>query len=129
MAKKGAMPVYETINDYISTQTPEAQSLLIELCGLIKEAVPEAEEVLNYKVPCFTLVAESDVNQQVMMMGSKKHVSFYPFPAAIEKYSKQLKEFKLGKGSVQFPVTKPLPGDLIIEMVRFREEELKNSLK
>ena len=118
MAKRGAMPVYKTINDYISTQTPEVQSLLIELCDLIREAVHEAEEVLNYKVPCFTLVPESDVNQQIMMMGSKKHVSFYPFPAAIEKYSKELKAYKQGKGSVQFPVGKPLPGDLIMKMVK-----------
>lgn len=127
MGKKGPMPNFETIDDYIANQPKEAQKVLQELRRIIKKAAPDAIEILNYKVPSFTLVQGGKRDQQIMMAGYSKFVGFYPFPTTIAEFSNQLKDYKQGKGSVQFPLNKPLPEDLIIQMVQFRKKEiLKN---
>lgn len=64
-----------------------------------------------------------------MMAGYAKFVSFYPFPTTLEKFSDELSEYKQGKGSVQFPLNKPLPKGLIKSMVQYRKQEILNSLK
>lgn len=87
MAKKGPMPNYKTVDDYIDAQSPEAQKLLHELRALINEAASEAEELLNYKVPSFTLVPGGKRDQQVMIAAYAKFVSFYPFPTTMEKFN------------------------------------------
>jgi uncharacterized protein YdhG (YjbR/CyaY superfamily) len=124
MAKKGAMPNFATIDDYIANQPKEAQKVLRELRSIITEAVPDATELLNYKVPAFTLVQGGKRDQQIMMAGYAKFVGFYPFATTMEEFTDELKNYKQGKGSVQFPLDKPLPKDLIIRMVKFRRDEI-----
>ncbi len=129
MGKSGPMPSFETIDDYIANQPQEAQKALQELRSIIKEAAPDSIEILNYKVPSFTLVPGGKRDQQIMMAGYAKFVGFYPFPSTIEYFRDELKEYKQGKGSIQFPYSKPLPKDLIIRMVRFRKEEILKDWK
>lgn len=129
MGKKGPMPTFATIDDYITSQPKETQIVLEELRSIIKEAAPGAEEIINYKIPSFRLVPKGKSNQQIMMAGYAKYVSFYPFPTTVAKFADELKEYKQGKGSVQFPFNKPLPKDLIIRMVKFRKEEILSNLK
>lgn len=124
MGKKGPMPNYETIDDYIADQPEATRKKLQELREIILEAVPDATQVLNYKVPSFILIPGGKRDQQIMMAGYAKFVGFYPFPTTMEKFSKELKDFKQGKGSVQFPLDKPLPKNLIKKMVEFRRKEL-----
>jgi uncharacterized protein YdhG (YjbR/CyaY superfamily) len=124
MGKKGAMPNFNTMDDYIANQPKEVQDVLQALRSIIKEAVPSAVEVLNYKIPAFSLVSGGKRDQQIMMAGYAKFVGFYPFPTTMEAFSEELKEYKQGKGSVQFPLDQPLPKDLIIRMVKFRKEEI-----
>jgi uncharacterized protein YdhG (YjbR/CyaY superfamily) len=124
MGKKGPMPTFETVDEYIASQPEEVQKVLKELRGIILEAAPDATELLNYKVPSYSLVPGGKPDHQVMMAGYAKFVGFYPFPSTMEKFSEELKDFKQGKGSVQFPLNKPLPKDLIIRMVKYRKEEI-----
>ncbi len=124
MAKKGPMPSFNTIDDYIASQPKEARKALQELRSIIMEAAPDATEILNYKVPCFALVPGGKRDQQLMMAGYAKFIGFYPFPTTMAKFSDDLKDYKQGKGSVQFPLNKSLPKDLIIRMVKFRREEV-----
>lgn len=124
MAKTGAMPNFKNVDDYIAHQSESAQIMLKELRSIIKEAVPDAEEVLNYKIPSFTLVKNGKRDQQLMMAAYSKFISFYPFPTTMAKFSEELKEFKQGKGSVQFPLDKLLPKELILKMVKFRRDEI-----
>lgn len=124
MGKKGPMPSFDTIDDYIASQPEATQQLLKELRIIIKEAAPDAVEMLNYKVPSFTLVPGGKRDQQIMMAGYAKFIGFYPFPTTMEKFSEELKAFKQGKGSVQFPLNKPLPKELIIRMIQYRKKEL-----
>lgn len=118
------MPTFETIDDYIAHQSKEAQIVLQELRTIIKEAAPDATEVLNYKIPCFTLVPGGKRDQQIMMAGYAKFVGFYPFPTTMAQFANELKDYKQGKGSVQFPLNQPLPKNLIKKMVEFRRNEL-----
>lgn len=127
MAKKGPMPNFETVDDYIAHQPEATQKMLEELRGIIKEAIPNVEEVLNYKIPSFTLVKGGKRDQQVMMAGYAKFIGFYPFPTTMQAFSEELKDFKQGKGSVQFPLNQPLPKELIVRMVKFRHDELLNA--
>ena len=124
MAKKGPMPTFATVDDYIAHQPEERQAILKELRSIIKEAAPDALEILNYKVPTFTLVPGGKRDQQIMFACYAKFVSFYPFPSTITAFSDELKAYKQGKGSVQFRLDKPLPKDLIMRMVRFRKDEV-----
>jgi uncharacterized protein YdhG (YjbR/CyaY superfamily) len=124
MGKKGPMPNFETIDDYIASQPDQVQNVLQELRSIIREAAPDATEVLNYKVPAFTLVPGGKRDQQIMMAGYAKFVGFYPFPTTLAKFAHELKDYKLGKGSVQFPLNQPLPKDLIIRMVKFRKQQI-----
>lgn len=126
MGKKGAMPNFKTVDDYIDSQTEEAQVILRELRNLIKETVPQAIEIPNYKVPSFTLIPEIKPVQQLMIVSYAKHVSFYPYQTVIEHFADELKYFELGKGTVKFPFNKPLPKELIKRMIVFRKEELLN---
>ncbi len=124
MGKKGAMPNFKTVDDYINCQTEEAQAILGELRSLIKEAVPEVVEIKNYKVPSFTLIPGTKPEQQMMIVAYTKYVSFYPYQAAIDHFSDELTNFEIGKGTVKFPFNKPLPKELIKRMIIFRKEEL-----
>jgi uncharacterized protein YdhG (YjbR/CyaY superfamily) len=59
----------------------------------------------------------------VHFAGYAKHIGFYPIPTGIEAFKEELRPYKQGKGSVQFPLGKPLPADLIRRIVEFRVEE------
>lgn len=59
-----------------------------------------------------------------MIAGYRSHVGFYPHPTTIEAFSDRLAEYKFAKGSVQFPFDKPIPNDLIVEMVKYRLAKL-----
>jgi len=125
MAKKGPMPTYATVDDYIAHQPEQVQHILVALRAIILETAPEAIEMTNSKVPSYTLVPDGKKDVQIMMAGYAKYVSFYPFPTTMAAFSDKLRSYKQGKGSVQFPLTKPLPRDLIVEMVRYRLRELE----
>jgi len=129
MGKKGPMPNFKTVDDYIDSQSKDAQIILRELRNIIKETVPEAVEITNYKVPSFTLIPKTKPAQQIMIVAYAKHVSFYPFQGTVDHFSDELKNFDLGKGTVKFPFDKQLPKDLIKRMVKFRKEEILHDLK
>lgn len=112
----------KTVEDYFDHQPEETRNFLLEIRRCILKVNPNATELFNYHIPSYTLVEGGKREQQIMIAGYKKHVGFYPHPTTIEKFDKELSEYKKGKGSVQFPLNKPLPLDLIEEMVRYRME-------
>jgi len=117
------------VDQYIESQPEPAKKALKELRTCILEAVPDAEELLNYNIPAFTLVKGGKRDQQIMIAGYAKHVGLYPHPVVMEYFSEELKEYKQGKGSVQFPLDKPLPKELIIRMVQYRKKLLDENAK
>ena len=117
-----APAVFANIDEYIRQFPPETQLVLNELRQLISEAAPQAQEKISYQMPTFYLKGNL-----VHFAAYKNHIGFYPAPSGIAAFQKELSTYKGAKGSVQFPLNKPLPLDLIREIVEFRvNENLKN---
>ncbi len=110
----------KTIDTFIAGYPGETQTLLRQLRSTIKKVVPNAEEVINYGIPTFDLHSRHLVH----FAAFKNHIGFYPTPSSIEEFKKELSEYKSAKGSVQFPIDKPLPLGLITKIVRFRVKEI-----
>lgn len=109
-----------TIDEYIAEFPPETQELLEEMRAVIKGVAPEATETISYAIPTFDLYGRHLVH----FAAFKNHIGFYPVPGGYEEaFKEELKPYKQGKGSVQFPLNKPIPWDLIRRMVEFRVQE------
>jgi uncharacterized protein YdhG (YjbR/CyaY superfamily) len=124
----GKMKQYRSIEDYISSQSEDKQKALRKLKECIKMAAPDSEETFTYNVPSFTLIKGGKMEQQIMIAAFKNHVGFYPHPTTIEHFEDELKEYKTGKGTVQLPLSKPIPCDLVKEMVKYRLEFVLNNI-
>jgi uncharacterized protein YdhG (YjbR/CyaY superfamily) len=109
---------FQSIDEYISEFSPEVQEILKTLRKVIKEAAPNAEEKISYQMPAFYLHGNL-----VYFAAFKKHIGFYPTASGIEKFKDELSGYKGGKGSVQFPIEKPLPYELISKIVKFKVAE------
>jgi len=109
-----------SVEDYFNAQPENVKNALLQIKRCILKVVPEAKELLNYNIPAFALIEDGKREQQIMIAGYKNHVGLYPHPTTIEKFEEELKDYKKGKGYVQFPIDKPLPVELIVKMVEYR---------
>jgi len=109
---------FATVDDYFSTQPPRAKAMLQELRRTIRRAAPQAEELISYNMPAFKLRG-----MLVWYAAYKEHIGFYPRPSAIEAFKKELSVYKGAKGTIQFPIDKPLPLNLVIKIVKYRLKE------
>lgn len=107
-----------TIDDYIANFPEDVQTILQEIRAVIRQAAPDAEEAISYQMPTFKLNGNL-----VHFAAFKNHIGFYPVPSGLEAFKEELSVYKGGKGSVQFPLDKPMPLDLIGKIVKFRAAE------
>ncbi|MGH9460070.1 MAG: iron chaperone [Vicinamibacteria bacterium] len=110
---------FETIDEYKKTFPKDVQGILEKMRQTIKEAAPDAVEAISYQMPTFKLNGKNLVH----FAAFKNHIGFYPIPSGIEAFKKELSGYKQGKGSVQFPLDKPVPYGLVEKVVRFRAKE------
>ena len=108
----------KTIDEHIASFPKEVQEILEKVRATIRKAAPQAEETINYGIPTFTLAGNL-----VHFAGFKNHIGFYPTPSGIEKFKKELSVYEGAKGSVKFPLDKPIPYTLIAKIVKFRVKE------
>jgi len=108
----------ESIDEYISTFPSNVQSILEKMRQTIRECAPDAEETISYQIPTFKL----DGNL-VHFAAFKDHISFFPTSSGREAFKKELSMYKGGKGTVQFPMDKPIPYDLVQKIVKYRVKE------
>jgi len=108
----------KTIDEYIASSPKDVQAILKKIRATIKKAAPKAEETINYGIPTFTLNGNL-----VHFAGFKSHIGFYPTPSGIGKFKKELSVYEGAKGSVKFPLDKPIPYGLITRIVKFRVKE------
>jgi uncharacterized protein YdhG (YjbR/CyaY superfamily) len=108
-----------SIDEYIAGFPPRTREVLEEVRALIKASAPGATETISYSMPTFDLNGKHLVH----FAGYEKHVGFYPIPSGIEVFKEELEPYKHGKGSVQFPLDRPMPTDLIRRIVEFRARE------
>ncbi len=105
----------KTIDEYIQLFSKETQVVLEEIRQTIKQEAPEAIEVISYKMPAFKYHG-----MLVYFAAYKNHIGFYALPSGNKEFVKELSGYKTGKGSVQFPLDKPMPLALIRKIVKFR---------
>jgi uncharacterized protein YdhG (YjbR/CyaY superfamily) len=106
----------EHIDAYIATFPEHVQVMMQEIRATIKAAAPGCAEKISYAIPTFTL----NKTYLVYFAGFKNHIGFYPAPVGMEAFATEFAQYKTGKGSVQFPLDKPMPLDLIRRIVEFR---------
>ncbi len=109
---------FTSIDEYIATFPKDIQKKLEEMRATIKAAAPEAEEKISYQMPTFFLNGNL-----VHFAAHTNHIGFYPTPSGIEAFKKELSIYEGAKGSVQFPLEKPLPLKLVSKIVKYRVAE------
>jgi uncharacterized protein YdhG (YjbR/CyaY superfamily) len=109
---------FTSIDEYIATFPAEIQKILKKVRSTIKAAAPDAEEKISYQMPTFALNGNL-----VHFAAHKSHIGFYPTPTGVEKFKKELAGYEGAKGSVQFPLDRPIPYELIEKIVKFRVKE------
>jgi len=115
---------FNSIDEYIGTFPEETQKMLEELRATIKTAAPDAQEKISYQIAAFEL----DGRNLVHFAGWKNHISIYPIPTGSEAFNKQVSKYVEGKGTLKFPLDKPLPLKLITKIVKFRvADNIKNA--
>ncbi|TFG27935.1 hypothetical protein EU527_17965 [Candidatus Thorarchaeota archaeon] len=109
----------ETIDEYIMKFTPDVQNILENLREAILNSAPAAQETIAYGIPTFRLNGNL-----VHFAAFKHHIGFYPGgPSAIEAFKNELTQYKRSKGTIQFPLDKPIPLELVKRIVKFRVKE------
>lgn len=110
----------KNIDEYVAAAPAEVREMLEDIRQAIRKAAPEAKEKISYGMPAFT------VNGKILVYFAAftNHIGFYAAPTAHEAFVKEFSKYKTGRGSVQFPLSGPMPLQLIARVVKFK---LKNS--
>ncbi len=115
----------KNIDEYISTFPEDVQEILQKIRQTIQKAAPDAVEAISYRMPTFKLNGKNLVH----FAAWKNHIGFYATPSGNEAFQKELSVYKGAKGSVQFPIDKPIPYDLIKKIALFRVHECQVTKK
>lgn len=112
-----------TIDEYIAAFPPTTREALRTVRAVIHETAPNAVETISYAIPTFDLNDEHLVH----FAGYARHVGFCPTPSGMRAFDEELSRYKSGKGSAQFPLTEPMPVDLIRRIVEQRVREVRGA--
>lgn len=121
---------YKTVDEYFANVPAHTLHLLKELRETIKQAAPEAEEVISYNMPA---IKQGKV--LVYYAAYNGHIGFYPTASPMIVFKDRLTKYKTSKGAIQFPLDAPIPKQLVKDIVKFRladvqeKELLKKSKK
>jgi uncharacterized protein YdhG (YjbR/CyaY superfamily) len=108
----------KNMDEYIAGFPPDIQEKLEKIRATIRKAAPDAEEAIKYMIPTFVLKGNL-----VHFAAFKNHIGFYPAPKGIEAFKDELAGYEGGKGTIQFPLDKPIPYALIGKIVKFRVKD------
>jgi uncharacterized protein YdhG (YjbR/CyaY superfamily) len=115
----------KTIDEYLAFQPEKVMEVLENLRQIIRETAPEAEEVISYGIPAYKYHG-----MLVYFAAYKKHCSLFAGNGALtEQMQEQLKAYKTSKGTIQFTVEKPLPDELVREIVKIRVKQNVEKMK
>jgi uncharacterized protein YdhG (YjbR/CyaY superfamily) len=109
---------FDNIDEYIALFPAEIQVLLQKIREAIKKSAPEAEEVISYGMPTF-----KQNGNLVHFAAFKDHIGFFPTPSGVVAFKKELEPYSTSKGTIRFPMDKPIPFALIKKIVEFRVRE------
>lgn len=112
-----------SVSEYHSLFQGRIRENLDQLRQIIKNILPDATEIISYKMPAF-----KQGKVIVYYAGHKNHIGLYPTAKPIIHFAKELSKYKTSKGAIQFPIDQQLPQKLIEKIVRFRSEEVANEM-
>jgi uncharacterized protein YdhG (YjbR/CyaY superfamily) len=107
---------FSSVDEYIGTFPKDVQKILEEVRRTIKAAAPDAREKISYQIAAFELNGKNLIH----FAGWKNHISMYPIPSGSEAFNNEVSKYAAGKGTLQFPLDKPLPLRLITKIVKLR---------
>ena len=110
---------YKNIDEYISLFPKNVQEILQKLRQAIKESAPQAQEVISYQMPALKLHGRI----LVYFAAFKNHIGFFPTASGVAAFKKELSGYETSKGTIRFPLDKPIPFDLVRKIVKFRVKE------
>jgi uncharacterized protein YdhG (YjbR/CyaY superfamily) len=113
-----------TVDEYIEQFPKEVQKALRQIRAAVKRAAPGSIEKISYQMPAYAMTGNL-----VYFAAHKSHIGFYPTSSGIAAFKEQLSRFAGAKGTVRFPLDKPIPVGLIAKIVRFRVEEDRNKTR
>jgi uncharacterized protein YdhG (YjbR/CyaY superfamily) len=114
---------FTDIDSYIAGFPSDIRKKLEKIRSVISKAAPDATEAISYGMPTFKLSGNL-----VHFAAFKEHIGFFPSPKPIEVFGDELLEYHTSKGTIRFPLDRPIPYDLITRIVKFRiEENLKKN--
>ncbi len=114
---------FDTIDDYLAAQPPEARAKLDLVRAAISRAVPQSIEAISYQIPAFRI----DGRVFMFFAGWKSHYSLYPVSdALLEAFGGELAKYEISKGTIRLPLDEPVPEDLIVRIARFKAEEARS---
>ena len=109
---------FKTVDEYFSTLSPDIKNILEQVRNTVKQAAPQAAEVISYNMPAVKMHGIL-----VYYAAHTEHIGFYPTSSPIEIFKYDLSPYKYSKGAIQFPINNPIPFDLISKIVRFRVQQ------
>jgi len=112
-------PPPKSIDEYIERFPENIQVILQKIRLTIKRAAPDAKEAISYQIPTFKLGGNL-----VHFAAFAKHISFFPTSSGIATFKKELEVYETSKGTVRFPIGKPIPYELISKITKFRVKEV-----
>jgi len=111
---------YRSVDEYIQTFPKETQKKLLRIRKIIRDKAPGAVEGISYGMPAYKLKGKP----LLYFGGFRNHIGFFATPSGHAAFAEELSGYKHGKGSVQFPLDKPVPYDLTGQIVEFRVQEI-----
>jgi uncharacterized protein YdhG (YjbR/CyaY superfamily) len=115
---------FVSMDEYIATFPEETRKKLEEVRSVIQAVVPGARAKISYQIGAFELNGKDFIN----FAGWKNHISIYPIPSGSEAFNKEVSQYASGKGTLRFPLDKPLPSKLIRQVVEYRiADHVKNT--
>jgi len=108
----------QTVDEYISTYPENIQRRLRDIRKIVKKMAPDAVEKISYGMPAYTYKG-----MLIYYAVHTHHIGLYPYPSTLEAFRNELAGYRTSKGTVQFPHDKPIPTDLISDIVRYRVQE------
>ena len=119
-------PDYQSVDAYIASQPEAAQRALEQVRAAVRKGLPKAEEVISYGMPAYKLNSA----RVLYFAAWKQHYSLYAATAsALAKFKNELARYKIQKGTIQFPISEPVPENLIERIAKFRAREVAQTPK
>jgi uncharacterized protein YdhG (YjbR/CyaY superfamily) len=112
---------FKSVDQYIASQPQQVQGVLERVRSTIRKALPGAEEVISYQIPAYKLRGD----RVLYFAGWKHHFSLYPAgERLVAAFKDELEGYELSKGTIRFPLSRPVPEKLIARIAKFRAKEV-----